>query len=98
LIALEAMLVMGVAKDVVTARVMSSTLPSYGKVLFLMAATVGLFGGLYVVIQRLSARSVEGAHAFARALPLPLPYWIAHIGVLVALYLLYAYMHGLKPL
>jgi hypothetical protein len=98
LIALEAMLVMGVAKDIIAARVLASTLPSYGKVLFLMGATVGLFGGLYVIVQRLSARGVEGAHAVARALPLPLPYWIAHAGVLAALYLLYAYMHGIKPL
>jgi hypothetical protein len=98
LIALEVMLVMGVAKDIVAARVLASSLPSYGKVLFLMGATVGLLGGLYVIIQRLSARGVEGAHAVARALPLPFPFWIAHVGVLAALYLLYAYMHGLKPL
>jgi hypothetical protein len=98
LIALEAMLVMGAAKDIIAARVLSSSLPNYGKVLFLMGATVGLFGGLYVIIQRLSARGVEGAHAVARALPLPFAYWVAHAGVLLGLYLLYAYMHGIKPL
>jgi len=97
LIAVEAMLVLGLAKDVLTERVKESTLPSYGKVLFLMAATIGLFGGLYVVLERLSARGVAKAHEVAQSLPLPLPYWIVHIGLLAALYFLYAHLHGLKP-
>ena len=92
------MLVMGLAKDLLTARVKSSDLPNYGKVLFLMAATIGLFGGLYVIIERLSARSVEKAHAVAQSLPLPFPYWLAHAVLLAALYFLYAHMHGLKPI
>jgi hypothetical protein len=96
LIAIEAMLVLGLAKDVITSHVKSSDLPSYGKVLFLMAATIGLFGGVYVIVERVSARGVEKAHEVARALPLPFPYWIAHAALLAALYFLYAHMNGMK--
>lgn len=96
LIAIEAMLVMGLAKDLLSDRVKSANLPNYGKVLFLMAATIGLFGGLFVILERFSARGVEKAHEVARALPLPFSYWLAHAALLVALYFLYAHMHGLK--
>jgi hypothetical protein len=96
LIAVEAMLVLGLAKDLLTDRVKASALPSYGKVLFLMAATIGVFGGLYFVLERLSTRGVEKAHEVARALPLPLPYWIVHAALLAALYYFYARTHGLQ--
>ena len=96
LIAIEAMLVMGLAKDILNDRVKSSGLPSYGKVLFLMAATIGLFGGVFFVLERFSARGVERAHDVARALPLPFSYWLAHAALFIALYFLYAHMNGLR--
>jgi hypothetical protein len=98
LIAIEAMLVLGLAKDLLTDRVKASELPSYGKVLFLMAATIGLFGGLYLILEKLSARGVEKAHEVARALPLPLPYWMIHAALFAALYFLYAHAHGVKAI
>ena len=98
LIAVESMLVLGLAKDMLTERVKHSALPGYGKVLFLMFATIGLFGGLYVLLERLSTRGVAKAHAVAQSLPLPLPYWLVHAGLLIALYLLYAHWNGLEPM
>jgi hypothetical protein len=97
LIAIEAMLVLGLVKDVVAARVGNSTLPDYGKVLFIMAVTIGLFGGLFVIVQQLSERGIEKAHEVARALPLPFAYWLAHAALLLGLYFLYAHMHGIQP-
>jgi hypothetical protein len=98
LIAVEAMLVMGLAKDVLGTRVKSSDLPSYAKVLFIMAMTVGIFGGLFVILERMSTRGMERAHAVAQSLPLPFSYWLAHAALFVALYFLYAYMNGLKAM
>jgi hypothetical protein len=96
LIAIEAMLVMGLAKDVLGSRVKSSELPSYAKVLFIMAMTIGLFGGLFVILERMSSRGVAKAHEVAQSLPLPFAYWLAHAGLFIALYFLYAYMNGLR--
>lgn len=72
----------------------ASTLPDPGKVFFVMASTVGLLGGLYFVIEALTSRSVEGAHA---AMRLFFPRLAVHALVLFGLYLLYASRLGLAP-
>lgn len=93
LIAVEALLLVGIFKDFLTAGVKASQLPGYGKVLFVMALTVGILGGLFVLVERLTARTVAGTY---RALPGLLPYWLVHAGVLLALYLLYASHLGIR--
>ena len=98
LVAAEALLVCGLAKDFLSAAVKSSSLAPSGKVLFVMAVTVGLFGGLFLFVERFTARTVAGGHKLARGLPFFVPYWIAHIAVLVALYFVYASHHGIRVL
>jgi len=92
LIAVEAMLVMNIVKDWLFEELRTSHFPNYAKVLFVMAATVGLFGGLFFVIERLTARGVAGTHQAVSRLPIVLPTAAVHGGLLFVLFLLYARM------
>src|SRR5438552_10097783 len=96
LIAIEAMLVLGVVKDAVFERVRTSGLPNYGKVLVIMAATVGLFGGLFFVIERLTTRGVANTHHVLKKMPVVLPTLVIHMVLLFLLFLLYARMLKIK--
>ena len=98
LVAVEALLVCGLAKDWLSSAVKSSSLAPSGKVLFVMAVTVGLFGGLFLFVERFTARTVAGGHQLARGLPFFVPYWVAHAAVLVALYFVYANHLGIRVL
>jgi hypothetical protein len=84
-------LLVGVLKDFVADEVRTSALPGYGKVLFVMAATLGMLGGLYYFVEKLSQRGVETTHQAVRSLPLPFAFWMAHALLFLALFLLYAY-------
>ena len=90
LVATEAVLLCGLARDWATGLVRDSSLPGYGKVLFTMGATVGLLGGLFFALERLLARGVATTHASLRTLPLPIPALVAHALVLLVLFLVYA--------
>ncbi|MFN0009055.1 MAG: hypothetical protein ACKVXR_14225 [Planctomycetota bacterium] len=98
LVAVEALLVCGLAKDLFTSAVKSSGLAPYGKVLFVMALTVGLFGGLFLFVERFTARTMAGGHRLVRGLPVALPFWVAHAAVLLALYFAYANHLGIQVL
>jgi hypothetical protein len=98
LVAVEALLVCGLAKDLFSSAVKSSSLAPSGKVLFVMAVTVGLFGGLFLFVERFTARTVAGGHRLARGLPFYLPFWVAHGAVLVALFFAYANHLGIRVL
>lgn len=94
LLAVEALLGIALLKGWIEQAIRGSTLPDPGKILFVMASTVGLLGGLYWVVEALTARSVEGAHA---AMRLFFPRLAIHAVVLFMLYLLYASRLGLAP-
>lgn len=89
-IAVEAVLLVGLAKDWVSRRVVDSSLPGAGKVLFVMAATIGLLGSLYVVVEAISSRGIDKTHAVAKRLPLSVPTLVFHLVVLAVLFVLYA--------
>lgn len=90
LIAVEAMLCVGLIKDLVSDAVKASTLPNYGKVLFIMLLTLGLFASLFLIVERLTAQSFASTHKLAKTLPWPLPRGVVHLAMLVALFLFYA--------
>jgi hypothetical protein len=92
LIAVEAVLVANVFKDFVFERVRAGDMPGYAKVLFVMAATVGLFAGLFVLLEKLLKRGVTHTHDLLRALPVALPTLLIHAALLLLLFLLYARM------
>ena len=95
LVAVEALLVCGILKDVFSGFVKSSSLAPHWRVLFVMALTVGVFGGLFLFVERFTAKTVAGGHRMASGL---LPYWIAHAAILVALYFAYANHAGIRVL
>lgn len=96
LVAIEALLFLGVAKDWIFVRLLRSSFPNWGKVLLVMATTVGLFGGLFLVFERLMQRGVKGTHRAAGRLPIALPTAAIHGLLLFVLFLLYASMLKLR--
>ncbi len=89
-IAVEAVLVVGLLKDWLSGRVIASSLPGAAKVLFVMAVTLGVLGGLYFIVEQLTAKSVARTHAAARGLPVGLPSVLVHAAILSILFLIYA--------
>jgi hypothetical protein len=94
LVATEAVLLAGLCKDWVTGAVERSDLANWGKVVFVMGATVGLFGGLFLALQRVLQRGVLKTHSAIGGLPVPS--LAAHALVLLALFFLYAHHLGLS--
>jgi hypothetical protein len=92
LIAMEAMLLMGVIKDVIFETVRTSSHANWLKVVFVMAATIGLFGGLFFVIEKVTARGVNQTHQALKRLPFAMPTLVVHVALLFLLFWLYARM------
>jgi hypothetical protein len=95
-VAAEAVLLVGVLKDVVMERVRVSAFPDWGKVVFLMAVTLGMLGGLFLFLERWLARGVRSTTGVANALPVPASVWLVHAAVLAALFFAYAHMLGVR--
>jgi hypothetical protein len=98
LVAAEAVLLVGILRDVVSHAIKGSAFPNYGKVLLVMAMTVGIFGGLFLFVEKLTARTVAGTHKAVRSLTGVMPYWAVHAGIVFVLFLFYAHMLGLSVL
>ncbi len=94
LIAAEAILLLGVAKDWIWRQVLASALPNWGKVVIAMATTVGILGGFYLVLQRFLARSMSKTHQVASGLPVFWPTLLLHVALLAVLFVLYARILG----
>jgi hypothetical protein len=92
LVAIEAMLLTGILKDWIFEVLRRSSFPNYLKVLMVMAATLGIFGGLFFVVERLTARGFAQTHGMAKRLPVTLPTFVVHLALLFVLFLLYARM------
>ena len=95
LIAAEALLLVGLAKDFISDFIKSqpaSTLPNWGKVLFVMAATMGVLGVFFAVLEKVTKGGVAKTHEVVKALPLPAPMLAIHGAVLVGLFYLYAHL------
>ncbi len=93
LLGAEAALVVGLAQELGNRAVQGSTLPHWGKVLFIMGMTLGLLGGLILFSQGLVGRIIGKAHETA-----PLPSFLIHLGAFTGLFLLYAMVFGLPIL
>ena len=98
LIAAEALLLVSVAKDLIGEFIKqqpTSVLPNWGKVLFVMAATIGILGGLFAILEKLTHGSVVKTHEVVQALPLPAPVLAIHAAIFTGLFYLYAHLQGL---
>jgi hypothetical protein len=90
LVATEGVLLIGVAQELLQRQVLALDLPNALKVLFVMAATIGIIGLLLVVVQTVVVRSLAKTHEVAKAMPLPWPVVLVHLLVFTGLFLLYA--------
>jgi hypothetical protein len=89
----EAALVVGLAMEFGSRYVQGSDLPHWGKVLFIMAMTVGLLGFLVLFAKGLVGKAFGKTFLIA-----PLPRVLMHIGLFTALFFLYALVFNLPVL
>lgn len=88
----EVILSVGVVQELIQRQVQHLTLPPYGKVLWIMASTLGVLGVLLVVIRAVVKHSLAKTHDVVQAIPLPTPLLLVHALLYVALFYLYAYV------
>lgn len=92
LLAAEVLLVVGLLKGVIEEWVKTADLPAWGKVLFVMASTIGILGSLYWLVEAITSHGVGQAHS---AMHFVFPRLAVHVVVFFALYLVYAWRLGL---
>jgi hypothetical protein len=95
LLAGEVILVVGVVQELIQRQMNHLGLPPYGKVLWIMACTLGVLGVLLFVIQSVIKRSLAKTHDVVQAIPLPMPILVIHGAVYIGLFYLYAFVWDL---
>lgn len=89
---LEAILLVGLAKEVVEGLVLTHPeIPPIARVLLGMMVVISAFGGLLVVFRNQVVDALASTHATVRQLPVPMPRLAVHALALVAITLLYAW-------
>jgi hypothetical protein len=88
----EVILTVGVVQELIQRQVNHLALPPYGKVLWIMASTLGVLGVLLLVIRAVVTHSLTKTHEVVQAIPLPTPLLLVHALVYVGLFFLYAYV------
>lgn len=86
----EAILVVGVLQQLLQQRINELAMPNWGKVLWVMASTLGLLGVILVLVRVVAVKGVAKAHDVVQAIPLPTPTLFIHLLVYGGLFLLYA--------
>ena len=88
----EVILTVGVVQELIQRQVNHVALPPYGKVLWIMACTLGVLGILLLVIRAVVMHSLAKTHEVVQAIPVPLPIVAVHALLYVALFYLYAFV------
>jgi len=86
--AAEAVLAVGLLRGLMETWVKAAQLPNYGKVLFIMAGTLGLLGGLYWLVESITSVGIKQTHALLKTFSLPRI--LVHAAAFAALVLMYA--------
>lgn len=89
LLGAEAALVVGVLMELAQRQVTASTLPGWGKTVFVMAVNIGLLGALVLFTTSLVSGTLQRVFAVAGG-----PTMLLHLAALVGLFLLYAHVWG----
>ncbi len=97
LVEVEAVLLAGVAQELVQRKIKTMAWPHWGQALWIMGCTLGMLGGLVLVLRALAEGTVSGTHRAAKGLPFRLPLLAMHAAVLAALFLTYAWVWRLWP-
>lgn len=92
----EVILTVGVVQELIQRQVNHIALPPYGKVLWIMACTLGVLGVLLLVIRAVVKHSLAKTHDVVQAIPLPMPMLLVHALLYIALFYLYAFVWGLS--
>jgi len=95
LLAGEVILVIGVVQELIQRQVNHLGLPPYGKVLWLMACTLGVLGVLLLVVQAVIKRSLAKTHDVVQGIPVPMPMLLIHGAAYIGLFYLYAFVWNL---
>ncbi len=94
LLGAEAVLAVGLLQELGSRAVQgATTLPNWGKVVFIMIMTLGLLGGLILVLQGAVGKLIGKAYDSA-----PVPYVLMHLGAFAGLFLLYSWVFNLAVL
>jgi len=90
LITAEAVLLVGVLQQLLSQELARIVMPDALRILMIMALVLGVIGGVVVLVRSLISSTVAHTHTVAKALPLPMATWIAHLAAFGGLFLLYA--------
>jgi H+/Cl- antiporter ClcA len=91
LVEAEAILVVGVVQELLQRQVKIQGWPKWGMTLWIMGCTLGLLGGLVVIMRLVARRAMAHTHKVASSVPILSPL-ILHLLVLAVLFLLYAWV------
>jgi hypothetical protein len=86
----EAILIVGALQEVIQQQVGQLALPNWGKVLWVMASTLGLLGVVLFFVRAFAEKGVAKTHDVVQAIPLPTPTLLVHVAIYAGLFLLYA--------
>jgi hypothetical protein len=90
LVGAEAVLLVGVGQQLLNRQIDAVRMPNPARVLFTMACTLGVLGGLVLLARALATKGVAQTHQVAKALPIPAGTWLLHIAAFAGLFVLYA--------
>ena len=90
LVTAEAVLLVGAGQQLLSQQIERLHLPNWGRVLFTMATTVGVLGGVILLARSFAAKGVAQTHQVAKVLPIPAATWLLHIAAFCGLFALYA--------
>jgi hypothetical protein len=96
LLAVEVVLLIAWIKSLLTDAILASGMAPWAKVLVVMGATVGLLGGLFLFIEKVTREGVKTSQQFLRGVAGGVHWLWIHGGVLLLLFVLYARMLKVK--
>ncbi len=90
LVAAEAVLLVGVAQQLLSQQVANAAVPNVAKILFTMIGVLGVLGGMVLLARAFAIKGVAQTHNVIKALPIPAATWLLHLAAFAGLFLLYA--------
>jgi hypothetical protein len=80
----------GVGQQLLSQYIAQIQMPNWGRVLFTMASTLGILGGVVLIAKAMAKKGVAQTHNVAKSLPIPMGTWILHLAAFCGLFALYA--------
>lgn len=90
LVTAEAVLLVGVGQQLLSQYLATIPMPSWARVLFTMASTLGILGGVVLIAKAFAKKGVAQTHNVAKSLPIPAATVLLHLAAFCGLFALYA--------